>query len=394
MGFRFQKRITIAPGIRLNISKSGVSTSFGPRGLSVTAGRRGTYLNMGVPGTGLSYREKLDNQLTGILVRGGGGYSGVVNIDVDSGGVLRFTDGSGNDLPASAAKRVKAERATEIGELLIRAAEKINSDLEACVDIHLSTPSPTSSPLGLPAFDKAPPRSPIRESISLMDKLLLRSDKIEQAHAAAVAKYQIDVSAWRAERETHNTKKAEVEKVFRLASKGFSAQMENALDFVLSRMKWPKETQVTYVFSHDNTGIAVDVDLPDEDETPRTSAEVRATGKLAIKRRSDAQCRKDFIALAFGSLFRVAGEVFTVLPGIQKVLVSGYIQRTDLATGNEYNEYLISVVIGREKWSQIDFECLEKVDPAATFRGYNAGFKLDRSSRLKGIEPYNISDLG
>ncbi|RBA61313.1 hypothetical protein DQ403_04940 [Stutzerimonas zhaodongensis] len=53
-GFRFQKRITLAPGIRLNISKSGVSASFGPRGLSVTAGKRGTSLNLGLPGTGLS----------------------------------------------------------------------------------------------------------------------------------------------------------------------------------------------------------------------------------------------------------------------------------------------------------------------------------------------------
>ncbi|WP_254916319.1 DUF4236 domain-containing protein, partial [Pseudomonas aeruginosa] len=33
MGFRFSKRITIVPGVRLNISGSGISTSVGPRGL-------------------------------------------------------------------------------------------------------------------------------------------------------------------------------------------------------------------------------------------------------------------------------------------------------------------------------------------------------------------------
>lgn len=31
MGFRFSKRITLLPGVRLNISKSGISTSIGPR---------------------------------------------------------------------------------------------------------------------------------------------------------------------------------------------------------------------------------------------------------------------------------------------------------------------------------------------------------------------------
>ena len=59
MGTRFQKRITIVPGFRLNLSKSGVSTTIGKRGLSVTNSKRGQHLNVGMPGTGLSYRTKI-----------------------------------------------------------------------------------------------------------------------------------------------------------------------------------------------------------------------------------------------------------------------------------------------------------------------------------------------
>jgi hypothetical protein len=59
MGLRFRKYIKILPGVRLNISKSGVSTRIGPRGLSVNIGKRGTYLNAGIPGTGIFEREKL-----------------------------------------------------------------------------------------------------------------------------------------------------------------------------------------------------------------------------------------------------------------------------------------------------------------------------------------------
>ncbi|WP_251638774.1 DUF4236 domain-containing protein [Sporosarcina sp. NCCP-2716] len=59
MGFRFQRRIKIAPGVRVNISKSGVSTSIGPRGASVTVGKRGVRAHVGIPGTGLSYSEQL-----------------------------------------------------------------------------------------------------------------------------------------------------------------------------------------------------------------------------------------------------------------------------------------------------------------------------------------------
>jgi uncharacterized membrane protein YhaH (DUF805 family) len=46
--------------VKLNVSKSGLSTTIGGRGLSVNVGKRGTYLNAGLPGTGLSMRERLD----------------------------------------------------------------------------------------------------------------------------------------------------------------------------------------------------------------------------------------------------------------------------------------------------------------------------------------------
>jgi hypothetical protein len=61
MGVRFQKRITLFPGVRLDFSASGVSTTIGPRGASLTlGGPRGTAVNLGLPGTGLSYRKRLD----------------------------------------------------------------------------------------------------------------------------------------------------------------------------------------------------------------------------------------------------------------------------------------------------------------------------------------------
>lgn len=59
MGFRFQKRISILPGVRINLSKSGASASLGPRGADVNIGRDGVTTNAGIPGTGLSYREKM-----------------------------------------------------------------------------------------------------------------------------------------------------------------------------------------------------------------------------------------------------------------------------------------------------------------------------------------------
>ena len=59
MGIRYRKRVKILPGVYINISKSGISTTVGPRGASVNFGRNGTYLNTGIPGTGLYSRDRI-----------------------------------------------------------------------------------------------------------------------------------------------------------------------------------------------------------------------------------------------------------------------------------------------------------------------------------------------
>ena len=48
---RFQKSIRIAPGIRINLSKSGVGVSVGPKGLKVGVDGQGRrYSRVGIPG--------------------------------------------------------------------------------------------------------------------------------------------------------------------------------------------------------------------------------------------------------------------------------------------------------------------------------------------------------
>ena len=41
MAWSFRKRIKIAPGVNLNLSKSGVSTSVGPKGAKINVGPKG-----------------------------------------------------------------------------------------------------------------------------------------------------------------------------------------------------------------------------------------------------------------------------------------------------------------------------------------------------------------
>lgn len=59
MGFRIRKSIKVAPGVRLNFGKKGISTSIGKRGAGITIGPTGTTAHVGIPGTGISYVKKV-----------------------------------------------------------------------------------------------------------------------------------------------------------------------------------------------------------------------------------------------------------------------------------------------------------------------------------------------
>lgn len=61
MGFRFQKRIKVLPGITLNFSKKGVSASAGVKGARTTVGHGQTRMTVGLPGSGLSQTEVSPN---------------------------------------------------------------------------------------------------------------------------------------------------------------------------------------------------------------------------------------------------------------------------------------------------------------------------------------------
>lgn len=59
MVFRFLGKVKNAQDVRLNFSKSDVSTSVGRREAHVTVGKKGIRADAGIPGTGLFYSEQL-----------------------------------------------------------------------------------------------------------------------------------------------------------------------------------------------------------------------------------------------------------------------------------------------------------------------------------------------
>jgi hypothetical protein len=70
MGLRIQRRIQIAPGFRINLSKSGVGLGLGRNGLRLGIDSKGRkYFSVGLPGTGLSYRKFFGLHITSDVLK-------------------------------------------------------------------------------------------------------------------------------------------------------------------------------------------------------------------------------------------------------------------------------------------------------------------------------------
>jgi hypothetical protein len=59
MSFRFHNSLSLFPGVRLHVSRRGLSVTVGVPGASVNFGQGGQTLNLGIPGTGIFYRQRL-----------------------------------------------------------------------------------------------------------------------------------------------------------------------------------------------------------------------------------------------------------------------------------------------------------------------------------------------
>ena len=78
MPFRFRRRVTLFPGVRVNLSKRGASLSVGGRGATMNLSRQGKRVSVGIPGSGISYSEfEPSNQVVaGAQSRPAGGNAG------------------------------------------------------------------------------------------------------------------------------------------------------------------------------------------------------------------------------------------------------------------------------------------------------------------------------
>lgn len=410
MALRFQRRIRVAPGIRLNLSKSGVGISVGPRGASASIGRRGTYTNLGLPGTGLSLRQRVNTSgesstgsrkarvqpsqksLQQMLIEGRLQFS--INVR-DSGDIdLQYVDGTAlsQEEAALVRKHFGEHLRSEIGTL----CERMNRDLEGLGRVHEGTPVPTTTPV----FQSRPFAIPKPERLldpkpSFWQQVWPPARRaLESENQQRSDDYRRAFAEWTTQRQRHERREALREEIETRHVLESVDAMQGILSDHLGRILWPKAADIDFDLGENHHTIAIDIDLPTSDEMPTTEYSLPAKQiRVSSKKLSDTRRRQLYMRYAHGIAFRVLGEVFARLPTVQRALISAYTQGVNPGTGVEEDHYLYSVIAGRDDWNRIDFSALERVDPVVALECFQLRRSMTKTGVFKPIEPFGLEDL-
>lgn len=394
MAMRFRKSIKLAPGIRMNLSGSGLSWTLGPRGASIGIGKRGTFLNTGIPGTGLYSRQSLSSGSSTSRQQPNTSNPTIkvsLTVSVSDDGVITFKDSNENPVSEALIDAAKKQKGEAIRRLIQEKCDEINAQVEALGELHLHTPSPSQPPAYQPRnFVDPHPVQPVPKAIGFFTKFFKsRVVKIETENAQSLATYKRLVKVWEASKEQFAAAERVKQELVSKAVSGVPEAMESFFGEVLMDIVWPRETLVSFEVRDVGTRMVFDVDLPEVEDMPTKTASVPQRGyKLSVKELGPTAVQKMYAKHIHSIGFRLLGEAFGMLPTIREVTLSGYSQRKDKATGQEKDEYLFSVVVSRDVWEEINFTSLQSIDVLESFSRFDLRRDMSKTGVFKAVQPF------
>lgn len=429
---RFRKSVSIAKGLRLNFSKSGLSLTGGARGASITMGKRGTYLNSGIPGTGLYDRQKISGSKRNTISPGSQKQSIElsVSVGIDDSGNIYIKDSDGSPITNEQLIRTikkSADYKLAVEKLVLEKKSEIDAKTNPFTDVLKQAPKlllkeevqEQLKQLKQEEYLKEEFRTPRPDEISTR-QLLYKEAKtkiwslafwtLKQKWNAYVEEnlqntLERCVSNWIEEKtifEAHEKDKKSkldvqyhddyVNRKTELESylAGDTKYVESKIDEFLHSVELPIEFTLDYEYSQKEGCLLVDLDLPEIDDLPSEKANILSTGKLKIKKKTKQELNEEYVRCVLGLAFVFSASLFNVSTHISKILISGYTQRINKKTGNTEDEYVYSIIFEREIFGNLT---LENIDAFSAFLNFQHVINRTETNELRTIIPLDKNSL-
>jgi hypothetical protein len=162
------------------------------------------------------------------------------------------------------------------------------------------------------------------------------------------------------------------------------AFIEERLEDLFSQIQLPIDFSLSFEARDSGKTIALDVDLPEIEDYPTKKSNLLASGKVSIKDKTQKEVKQDYLSSVTGIALYFASIAFGAARGIERVQVSGYTQRIDKKTGNEADDYVYSVIFGRDAFFNLNFD---HIDPIQAIQAFDPVIEVTKSGDLKTITP-------
>lgn len=359
--FRFQRRIRLAPGVRLPTTRLRPGLSLGPPGISLR------------------------------VERGEAGEPLPVDLEITASGEIRYRHPGGTRLSAAEAREVRRHGETALREALGAHCEALNAQLDRLGRLHEQTPAPNATGYQPRSYPEPPPAPEAEARRAWWQRLWPPARRrLEQERAGRQARHAEAYRAWEWRKAEFDAREFQRQQREEEASWDDPEAMQQTLAERLEELDWPRETLLDFELVDDCRTFAVDIDLPGPEEMPDRRWRMPAKRiKLSPQRLTVTQQRRLYRDYLHGAAVRVLGAAFARLPRLEQAIVSGYRRLNDPAAseGGE-RRYLFSVKVTRAQWQALAFDELAGRDPGEVLAGFALRRELTRGGELSAITPF------
>ena len=425
---RFRKTITICKGLKLNLSKSGVSATAGIPGLSINVGKKGAYLNTSIPGTGLYDRHKLfggNKKTSKKTVKKTSTKVKDENEDIEfslaynDDGKVEFFNQKGQEIDDAAtikAIKASAEYEEELTKLNKETLDEYENETDKIINIakfakpvyplgtdikylqqnqfepyerqEYDVPEPTVTSV-YEELEKEAAENVNSVMFWKKDDLIKEyvdehiDERYSEAHEAWLKDKLVFI-----EQEDENERqylKHFENKTDDVTIKKLIANDSDALDECINNWVADNEFPLDFDIQFDQKGttLYVDLDLPEIEDMLTTKLQVNASGIIKEKDKSQKEIKQDYANCAFSLAIFFASNIFNVGLALETIVLSGYTQRRD-EQGDLSDDYIYSIKFTRDEFTKFDYNDAPK-DICMRFENR---CNLSATKQFKVIEPY------
>ncbi|PWJ68707.1 uncharacterized protein DUF4236 [Ruminococcaceae bacterium R-25] len=335
MGLNFRKSISLGKGLKLNLSKSGPSVSFGKSGFRQSVNLKGqARTTVGIPGTGIYYTKNTNvkNVVSGLT----GKANDAKNKKAAESKTAKAPKGAKAAGAAGAAAGTKAAAKPAVNEELIAASkakvEEFAAGIEALKSVH-------------------------KQSDGYIDWEAIAngavSGQMKELQPFAQSVLAGDIDAY-----------------FKVIAEvgPFDDLLEYGSGFEVGTDD-PKVMQIEFQVKSDSI-------------VPTQYPDMKANGELVMKdftKSAYYELVQDYVS---STMLRVARDTFALLP-VQYVLIHAVDKILNPATGNDEEVTIASVKIKRDALATLNFE---RIDPSECLESFESNVKFKKTTGYAPVD--------